>query len=523
MILPIEVAESIFVIYPEKVSKNKRVTSESCIHVLLYIRRYHTTEGFMNKSNLITVFSMIAVSFILILSACSQPSLPLGGFFTVMDAENEKTTHGFGSGNPDYTEQDGHFFFLPPLALKPEFSGTFAADLEPVVKVSIRDEEDIIPVVEYTVDGRGSEKVRIESSDELGEFYIVNFHIKKYDIPLGARLLIEVFSDDMKLGDITAIVIANGSEKSSGYDDDAYPLVMNRTVPIKFRIEEEFFKVVIPGRIEVWGSPSIPLELLDVPEYEDFISLALGTYHGIGLRQDGTLVSWGRDTYGQISGTPAGTGFIAVDTGLLYSIVLHEDGTVYSWGGGLCSSIDYAPAGTGFSDISAGYGFALALNEAGEISGWSLSDPILATLPSGSGYVDIRAGSYIALAIDSLGGLELFGISSTGVLGADVPPGAFLYADAEYYNAAGILSDGRLVSWGGNDAVYFDLVQDFNDGPYRLVALGKTLGVGLRSDGTLRPFGDSAVVNEIPVDRNGFVAIAANQLTAVAAISRVSD
>ena len=137
--------------------------------------------------------------------------------------------------------------------------------------------------------------------------------------------------------------------------------------------------------------------------------------------------------------------------------------------------------------------------------------------------MDIRAGSELGLAIDNLDQIKIFGTSSTGVIEAEIPQGNYLFADIERYHAAGILSDGRLVSWGGDSAVTYNLVQDFNDGPYRFVALGQTLGVGLRSDGTLNPFGDSSVLIDFPVDRSNFVMVAANQLSAVATISRVSD
>lgn len=476
----------------------------------------------MKKTNLI--LTLLVVSGILIIGACSQLTSPFDRHSLGFNADYGKTGDCEEQPAIETPEPDRHFFFLPPIAPKMAFSGTFASDFEPTVRVSLVDDEELQIIGEYSSDSTGSERVRIESSEELGNFFIMNFHLKKYSIPAGSRLLFEVYGDAVKLGDFSAVVIANGFEKKTSLDDGLVPLVMNRTVPVKFRIEEELFDIPIPGRIEVWGSPNVPPELLAVPVYEDFISLAIGTRHGIGVRQDGSLVSWGSDSNGQVSGTPSGSGFVDVDAGLLYSIALHEDGTIYSWGGGLCADTDNAPAGIGFTDIAAGLGFALALNGSGEITLWSLLNyDIIGTVPTGSGYTQLGAGTDLGLAFNSFGQLELFGSTSTGLLDVDLPAGTFLQADINKYNAAGILSDGRLVSWGGDPAETRGLIQDFDDGPYRSVALGEELGVGLKKDGYLKPFGTSSVVDFIPTDRSGFVKVAANRSTAVAAISMVTD
>ena len=449
---------------------------------------------------------MISVLLLLFSGACSQPESPL--------AEGSSES-GFWV-NPDPPVPEDHFFFLPPLGIVPEYEGTFAAMLEPLVRVGIVEEDGLRPLAEFTVDGNRQEKVRQSASDGLGDFYIVNMNLKKYDVSAGMRLLIEVFVDGRKLGELPAVLIAKGADKDTV--EGACPLVINRTIPIKFRIEEEFFNAPLPGSIEVWGVSGMPRELLDVPEGDDFIALALGTYHGTALREDGSLVSWGRDNSGQIAGTPDGTGFIAVDAGLLYSLALHEDGTLHIWGGGLGGK--ELPPQTEFSDIAAGDGFAMALNEEGFITLWSYSSSgsYPDSWPAGSGYKDIRAGTYLALAIDSANQLELFGNSTTGVLEAEIPAGSYLYADAAEFHAAGILSDGRLVSWGGGEAETHDLIQNLDDGPYSSVALGEYLGVGLRKDGTVRSFGDSSVAAEIPADMDIVVALAANQDTAVAVI-----
>jgi alpha-tubulin suppressor-like RCC1 family protein len=89
------------------------------------------------------------------------------------------------------------------------------------------------------------------------------------------------------------------------------------------------------------------------------ISIAAGAYHSLALCDDGTVVSWGNGTYGQLgdnsltfrsvpvavnvaAGTSAlaGKTVVAITAGRLHSLVLCSDGTLASWG-----SNDYGQLG----------------------------------------------------------------------------------------------------------------------------------------------------------------------------------
>jgi hypothetical protein len=75
-------------------------------------------------------------------------------------------------------------------------------------------------------------------------------------------------------------------------------------------------------------------------------------FHGLGLKQDGSIVGWGRNDYGQ-SNTPAGNDFAAVAAGGYHSLTLRQDGSIAGWGRN-----DYGqatpPAEKGFMAIAAG-------------------------------------------------------------------------------------------------------------------------------------------------------------------------
>ncbi|MDP2889170.1 MAG: hypothetical protein Q8P34_09450, partial [Bacteroidota bacterium] len=68
-------------------------------------------------------------------------------------------------------------------------------------------------------------------------------------------------------------------------------------------------------------------------------AVAVAVVHAVAIADDGTLKTWGSDSYfspnGFLTGllnAPKGSPFIAVDARTLYSLALHEDGTLYGWG-----------------------------------------------------------------------------------------------------------------------------------------------------------------------------------------------
>src|SRR5437660_418319 len=76
------------------------------------------------------------------------------------------------------------------------------------------------------------------------------------------------------------------------------------------------------------SSPSMP----GMPTTGSYSAAAAGQWHSVAIRTDGTLISWGDDSVGQVSGTPAGT-YLAVAAGDYHSVAIRSDGTLVSWGG----------------------------------------------------------------------------------------------------------------------------------------------------------------------------------------------
>jgi alpha-tubulin suppressor-like RCC1 family protein len=167
--------------------------------------------------------------------------------------------------------------------------------------------------------------------------------------------------------------------------------------------------------------------------------------------------AWGSNSSGQLgngtmtsSTTPvsasiaAGTLVTAVSAGGHHSLALTDDGTVLAWGNNHFGQLGIGnhqnkttpvtvplPAGTDVTAISAGYDYSLALTSTGSIYAWGLGgagqlgdgsltnslSPVLVNLPNGTTATAISAGDRHALAVTNSGGVMSWGENAYGQLG----------------------------------------------------------------------------------------------------------
>ena len=85
------------------------------------------------------------------------------------------------------------------------------------------------------------------------------------------------------------------------------------------------------GTVVAWGwneygQCDVPVDLGSVK------AISAGTYHTVALKEDGTVVAWGRNHYG-ICDVPVDLGSVkAVSAGSGHTVALTEDRTVVAWG-----------------------------------------------------------------------------------------------------------------------------------------------------------------------------------------------
>lgn len=251
-------------------------------------------------------------------------------------------------------------------------------------------------------------------------------------------------------------------------------------------------------------------------------AIATGEEYSLALGSDGTVWSWGSNYDGQLGNrfdidystedgytpmrvvSPDGTGFltdvIAISASCSTSMALRSDGTVWTWG-----TNSYGNLGIGTTDnnehpvpvqvnglsdimaIAAGYNHYLALKSDGTVWAWgenyyygqlgdgtftNRSSPVQVT--GLDGVTALSAGEIGSMALKEDGTVWTWGSNYDGLLGDGVPEGdASDYSlipiqvvgvdgieyitnavaiDAGVNHNIAVLGDGTVVTWGANDS-----------------------------------------------------------------------
>ncbi|HOL78054.1 MAG TPA: hypothetical protein PKY35_13595, partial [Candidatus Hydrogenedentes bacterium] len=110
---------------------------------------------------------------------------------------------------------------------------------------------------------------------------------------------------------------------------------------------------------------------------------AAGYAHSLGLKQDGSVVAWGRNNEGQCDVPSPNTGFVAIAAGYAHSLGLKQDGSVVAWGRNNEGQCDVPSPNTGFVAIAAGGYHNLGLKQGGNVvvnvtpdtASWTVAGP----------------------------------------------------------------------------------------------------------------------------------------------------
>jgi alpha-tubulin suppressor-like RCC1 family protein len=190
----------------------------------------------------------------------------------------------------------------------------------------------------------------------------------------------------------------------------------------------------------------------------DWIKVAAGTDHSLGLKSSGLLYSWGEGLYGALGsnattnrsspvtvlGSSTTTPWVAISAGLGSSAAIKSDGTLWTWGGNAfgqlgnnsttnrSSPVTVASGGTTWKKVSTGFEsqFMVAIKTDGTLWGWgsgyggvtgnnttvNRSSPVT-TSGGGTTWNSISAGYYCTTAIKTDGTLWGWGYNVFGGLG----------------------------------------------------------------------------------------------------------
>ena len=228
----------------------------------------------------------------------------------------------------------------------------------------------------------------------------------------------------------------------------------------------------------------------------NWVQVAAGQYHSLGLRADGTLYAWGRNTYGQLASTTNNGSDTATPTPTLvpgiytqvaagndHSLGLRADGTLWAWGDNYESQLGN-PVNNG------------------------LDIPTTTPTQVAGTYTQVVAGSYHSLALRADGSLWAWGNNGNGQLGfrnggTSTPtptqvPGTYARVAAGGFHSLGLGEDGTLYTWGnnssgqlGNGTSQSTATPTPVPGTYTQLAAGYSYSLGLRADGTLYTWGSN--------------------------------
>ena len=258
----------------------------------------------------------------------------------------------------------------------------------------------------------------------------------------------------------------------------------------------------------------VAVTISGVPATRTVAAISAGASHSLALCSDGTVVSWGLNTNGQlgnnsttqstvpvavpISGVPATRTVAAVSAGASHSLALCTDGTVVSWGlnangqlGNNSTTQSTVPvavttssgalAGKTVVSISAGASHSLALCSDGTVVSWGLNTngqlgnnsttqstvPVAVTIsgvPATRAVVGISGGASHSLALCSDRTVVSWGLNTSGQLGngnntqstvpVAVTSSGILYGKSVFMVSAGAnhsiahCQDGTVATWG---------------------------------------------------------------------------
>jgi alpha-tubulin suppressor-like RCC1 family protein/rRNA maturation protein Nop10 len=271
--------------------------------------------------------------------------------------------------------------------------------------------------------------------------------------------------------------------------------------------------------------------------------VSLGYYHALAIRSDGTLWSWGENTYGQLglgdninrtSPVQIGTdnNWVNISTGDEFNMAIRSNGTLWAWGHNWSGQLGLGISGnqnvpvqvgiaTNWSSVSPGREFCLGLRTDGTLWSWGnnqmgqlgTGNTLYRNTPgqvgSATDWVAVSAADFHSIAIRSNGTLWSWGANGNGQLGLNdyvnrntptqIGSGTnWVKISSRTRQNFAIRTDGTLWAWGeggyytlgnGNPNDQVNPVQIGTDSDWASIAAGYYQTLALKTNGSLWVWG----------------------------------
>ncbi len=200
------------------------------------------------------------------------------------------------------------------------------------------------------------------------------------------------------------------------------------------------------GEAKMWGDSTIEQRNGLSRTVTNLVSISAGGFHTLGLREDGTVIAWGRNDVGQTN-VPSGlTNILAVAAGGGHSLALFENGTVRGWGQNSCGQTNVPSGLTNVTAIAAGGSQSLALRNNGSLVVWGCS-PIPTNV---TGVMAMSAYADHGIVLYSNGTVQVWYSGSTDL----TPPAGLTNVVAVasgFDHLLALKKNGTVAAWGAND------------------------------------------------------------------------
>jgi alpha-tubulin suppressor-like RCC1 family protein len=244
--------------------------------------------------------------------------------------------------------------------------------------------------------------------------------------------------------------------------------------------------ISLSGGATMWGSTSFG-ERNGLSQREtNWVAIAVGSFHTLGLRENGTVVAWGNNTTGGQTNVPAGlTNVVAIAAGDFHNLALLENGTVRAWGGSASGQTNVPSGLTNVTSIAAAGAQSLALRSDGTLAAWGFT-----AVPAGvSNVAAISAGTYHALGLRSNGTVQVW--QHTDYEYFDPPAGLtnVVATASGTFHALALKEGGTITGWGRN--WYGETNPPAGLSNVWKIAAGLDFSMALKNDGTVTAWGRS--------------------------------
>ena len=196
-----------------------------------------------------------------------------------------------------------------------------------------------------------------------------------------------------------------------------------------------------------------------VPTSNNVVAIANGENHALALLNNGTVVAWGNNTYGQttLPNSSINSNVVAIAAGNGTSVILRNDGTVYAWGNNTFNQLSVNGL-TNVKRIICGQDYIAVLLNSGTVRVFGSNNyGILNALNTLPNFTEISAGRFHACGTGADSVVTCWGNNTYTQLFIFPPSTKVVSQSSGDVNNLALLPNQTAVFWGDNSNNQFDV------------------------------------------------------------------